>query len=307
MPYSPTPHKKSSAWHFIFFFLKLSVFAILFGFFHSNVEARNVPAYHGYVNDYANMISPATEAKLTGIIHNFDRSDSTQIAVLTIDSLEGDPLEDFSIRVVDNWKIGQKGKDNGILLLVAKQDRKIRIEVGRGLEGVLTDLLAGRIIDQVISPNFKTGRFDEGFEAGIIAIAQATRGEFKADQRSRRGRRGDKVPPIFTYLFFALMITAFLGKVSKPLGVGIGAILLPLFVFFALPGTISFLLLLVLFMLGGFGGLLLPLIFSAYFRSGAGGYIGGGSYRGGGFSGGSGGFGGFGGGGFGGGGASGGW
>jgi uncharacterized protein len=307
MTYPSALHKKSSTGRVIPFLLPLSALAILSGFFHASVDARTVPAYHGYVNDYANMISPVTEAKLISTIHDFERSDSTQIAVLTIDSLEGDPLEDFSIRVVDDWKVGWKGKDNGVLLLVARQDRKIRIEVGRGLEGVLTDLLAGRIIDTIISPSFKKGRFDEGFEAGIIAIAQATRGEFKADRRPRKGRQGHEVPPIFTYLFFAFMITAFLGSVSKPLGIGVGAILLPLFVFFALPGTISLLLLLVLFMLGGFGGLLLPLIFSAYFRSG-GGYMGGGGFRsGGGFSGGGSGFGGFGGGGFGGGGASGGW
>jgi uncharacterized membrane protein YgcG len=105
--------------------------------------ALDVPPYKGYVNDYADMISPQEEMKLERALQSFELTDSTQVAILTIPSLEGDSLEDFSIRTVDQWKVGQKGKDNGVLLLVAKNDRKIRIEVGRGLEPVLTDLLSG--------------------------------------------------------------------------------------------------------------------------------------------------------------------
>jgi len=83
--------------------------------------ALAIPAYKGYVNDYADMISPAMEARLEQALADFDRTDSTQVAILTIPSLEGDPLEDFSIRVVDSWKVGQKNKDNGVLLLAVKQ------------------------------------------------------------------------------------------------------------------------------------------------------------------------------------------
>ncbi|MDH5299428.1 MAG: TPM domain-containing protein, partial [Desulfobulbaceae bacterium] len=94
------------------------------------VRALAVPAYRGYVNDYADLLSPATEARLERALQSFDLSDSTQIAVLTIPSLEGEDLEGFSIRTVEGWKIGQKGKDNGVLFLVVKNDRKMRIEVG---------------------------------------------------------------------------------------------------------------------------------------------------------------------------------
>lgn len=270
----------------------------------SSVSGLDVPDYHGYVNDYANMISPEMESKLERALQSFDLSDSTQITILTLDSLEGDSLEDFSIRTVDKWKIGQKDKDNGVLLLVFKKDRKMRIEVGRGLEGVLTDLLSGRIIDGVISPAFKAGRFDEGFANGVIAIVDASRGEFKGTGRLRRSR--DEVPPVFSYLFIGLLIVAFLGSVSKKLGASVGGIVLPLAVFSGLGSGVSLLLLLFLIPVGIGAGLLLPIILSSFLSS-RGYYYGGGlgGRRSGGFGGG--GFGGFGGGGFGGGGASGGW
>ena len=151
-------------------------------------SALDVPELRGYVNDYAGMISPSTGAQLAEKLKAFEGSDSTQIVILTIPSLEGEPIEDFGIKVAGSWKIGQKGKDNGALLIVSKQDRKMRIEVGRGLEGRLTDLVAGRIIDLVITPRFKSGDFDGGFTAGVAALIGATRGEFQADGgRSARG------------------------------------------------------------------------------------------------------------------------
>lgn len=264
--------------------------------------ALDVPAYKGYVNDYANILSPATESKLERALQSFDLTDSTQIAVLTIPSLDGDSLEDFSIRTVDTWKVGQKGKDNGVLFLIVSNDRKMRIEVGRGLEGVLTDLMSGRIIDQVVAPLFKAGNYDGGIESGLAAIIQTTRGEFKADQLPRPQRRRGKEPsPLFTYLFFGVMIISFLGRVSKPLGIVAGALLLPLVGFMGF-SSLGLLAILMLVPLGAFGGLLLPLLFANSMMRG------GGSYMGGGFGGsGGGGFGGFGGGGFSGGGASGGW
>jgi uncharacterized protein len=270
-------------------------------------DAREVPGYKGYVNDYASMMSAGVRAKLESELQAFNNSDSTQVAILTIDSLDGDPIEDFSIRVVDQWKIGQKDKDNGVLFLAVKNDRKMRIEVGRGLEHVLTDLAAGRIIDGVIAPRFKAGHFDEGFEAGTLAIIQTTRGEYTPEPGGRH-RQGGHPPLLFKYLFFALAFIAFLGSNSRLLGVVAGGILIPLMFFMGLPGAIGWPLLLLLVPVGAFGGLLLPLLLSGMMQQGRrGGYYTGGGFGGGGGSFGGGGFGGFGGGGFGGGGASGGW
>lgn len=265
-------------------------------------RALEVPQYQGYVTDLAGMISPGERQRLEQMLLAFDRSDSTQIAVLTIPSLEGEALEDFSIRTVEAWKIGQKGKDNGVLLLVSKGDRKVRIEVGRGLEGVLTDLLAGRIVDQIISPRFKAGRLDEGFEAGISAIISGARGEFQSTgQDPRRVPRKGSQSSLFNYLIFFAILVGFLGRLSKPVGALTGALLLPLFAFLGVSSPLGWLILLLLIPGGALLGLLLPLLFANAGRGG-GFYLGGG-----GFGGGGGGFGGFGGGGFGGGGASGSW
>ncbi|HIJ78600.1 MAG: TPM domain-containing protein [Desulfobulbaceae bacterium] len=268
--------------------------------------AREIPAFKGYVNDYAEMISAPTEARLERALQSFNLTDSTQVTVLTVDSLEGDPLEDFSIRVAQKWGIGQKGKDNGVLLLVAKQERKVRLEVGYGLEGVLTDLLTGRIIDDIITPSFKAGRFDEGFEAGVVAVLQASRGEFKADPRSSRRNGRQQASPLFSYLFLGGLFIAFLGSASRKLGMAAGAIILPLAILLGLPSAFGWLLLLLLIPAGALGGLLLPIMLAGFLSGGGGGvYMGGRGMGGGGMGGG--GFGGFGGGGFGGGGASGGW
>ena len=109
------------------------------------------------------MISPAVRQDLETRLREFERTDSTQIVVLTIPSLEGEDLEGFSIRVAETWKIGQhevdgQRADNGAILLVSRDDRSLRIEVGYGLEGRLTDLLSNRIIDTVIVPRFQAGR-----------------------------------------------------------------------------------------------------------------------------------------------------
>lgn len=262
--------------------------------------ALEPPAFRGYVNDYAKIISPETVQELEEALRSFAETDSTQVAVLTIDTLDGDAIEDFSIRTVEKWGVGQRGKDNGVLLLVVKNDRKLRIEVGRGLEGVLTDLAAGRIIDYVIRPPFKEGRFDDGIMAGVAAIIQASRGEFAAAPRAQRsGRRQQEAPPALAYLVFGLFLVSFLGRVSRPLGMMAGAVLLPLSAFFSAP-SIGLLFLLLLLPMGAVGGLLLPFLVGNMLMGRSRISMGGGSFGGGGF-------GGFGGGSFGGGGASGGW
>ena len=167
-------------------FILLSLILLLFPF---KVTALEVPRLAGYVNDLAAVISPDVELKIENFLRGFEASDSTQLVILTIESLEGESLEEYSLKVVDSWKIGQKEKDNGALLLIAKQDRKIRIEVGYGLEGKLTDLLSGRIIDQEITPQFKAGNYDAGVIAGISAMAEAVRGEYQGNGRTTKKKR----------------------------------------------------------------------------------------------------------------------
>ena len=274
----------------------------------ATAAALDVPRLEGHVNDYAGMLSPADRQQLEALLTDFERKDSTQIVVLTIPSLQGDALEDFSMRVAEAWKIGRKKVDNGAILLIAKNDRKIRIEVGYGLEGRLTDLMAGRIIRNVIAPQFKAGRFDQGISDGVAAMIGVVRGEYSATDTPRRPRQRHHGIPLIALFGLFFLINA-LGRVSRLMGATAGGVLFPI------AGALFFglgpLLLLGLIPLGSVAGLLLGRIGGplSYGRSGSryhGGFWGGG-FGGGGFGGG--GVGGFsgGGGGFGGGGASGGW
>lgn len=269
--------------------------------------ALEVPQLRGRVNDYANLLSPGASQRLEQAIADFERSDSTQIVVLTINSLEGESLEEYSIKVAEAWRVGQTKLDNGAILLVAKQERKIRIEVGRGLEGVLTDLVSGRIIRGDISPYFKKNDYDTGITAGVSSVMQVVRGEYRAQPRDlKQGKKSAE--PVFTLLVFLLVAVVFLGSISKVLGGAAGAAGLSLIGFLTFPG----LGILVMALLGAAGfvlGLLVTFLFGGGGRGSGGGF--GGPFIGGGFGGGSfgGGFGGFSGGGgsFGGGGASGDW
>ena len=138
--------------------------------------ALQVPPLQGRVNDSAALLSPTTESSLTELLAQYESKTGHQLAVLTIPSLLGDPVEDFSLRVVEAWKLGKKGKDDGVLLLVAANDHKMRIEVGYGLEGELPDIVAGRIIRDVMAPHFKRGDYDGGVSAAVGAIIEKTGG-----------------------------------------------------------------------------------------------------------------------------------
>ena len=276
----------------------------------SRVPALEVPALTARVNDYAAILSPSTVQQLEGALKAFETDQSTQIVVLTIPSLEGEVLEELSIRVAEQWKIGHQGLDNGAILLIARNERKLRIEVGYGLEGRLTDLISGRIIREVIVPRFKQGNFDQGVIDGVSAIMAAVRGEFSAADIQRPAQQ-----PADTegFLIMLAAIIFFIGKVfgrSRPLAAGIGGVAAPLLGLLILGG--KWLIIAALIPVGIIGGLIAS-VFAAsagsarsFRRSGH--YPGGSGFGGmggsrGGFGGGFGG----GGGGFGGGGASGGW
>ncbi len=269
-----------------------------------------VPALGGRVNDYAEMMSAAVEAELSSKLEAFEASDSTQVVVLTIASLDGEDLEGFSMRVAEAWKIGTRENDNGVILLVSRDDHVVRIEVGLGLEGRLTDLLAGRIIDRIIVPRFKEGQFDRGFSEGVDAIISAVKGEYEGNPRAPSSREAPSGRPYPLLFVFALM-SAMAGAQRRVAGGILGAVLLPLFGWVGwslkMPGLLA------LAPLGFAIGMILPslLRFGGSRSDRRGGFPTGGSWPSGGFSGGgfSGGGGGFsgGGGGFGGGGASGKW
>ena len=143
----------------------------------ARAAAKEVPFLSGRVVDEAGLLSAAVRQRIDGELAALERETGDQVAVLILESLGGEPLEDYSVRVAQTWKLGQKGKDNGILLLISRDDRKLRIEVGYGLEGTMTDLRSNEVIDQVIRPRFQQGDFDGGVEQGVDAIVKVLRGQ----------------------------------------------------------------------------------------------------------------------------------
>jgi uncharacterized protein len=127
--------------------------------------------------DRANLLSPGIRDSLERSLADYERTTGHQIVVHTTPSLEGLEVEDYSIQVAQAWKVGQKGLDNGVILTVAPNEHKVRIEVGYGLEGILPDAIASRIIREQITPRFRSGQMDAGIVAGVRAIEQVIAGE----------------------------------------------------------------------------------------------------------------------------------
>src|SRR6478736_2188298 len=140
-------------------------------------QERAVPPLTAHVNDTANLLSPAARAQLEQKLSDYEQKSGHQFALLTIDSLQGDALESFSIRVVEAWKLGKKGKDDGLLLLVANKEHKLRIEVGYGLEGDITDAFSARVIRNVVVPAMRAGKADSGLDQAFGLLMQKALGE----------------------------------------------------------------------------------------------------------------------------------
>ncbi len=159
---------------------------------------------NGRVNDDANLLDASSKAALESKLRAFEEETSNQVVVATFPSLEGESLEDFSMRLAQNWKIGQKGKDNGVILLIFKNDRKLRIEVGYGLEGALTDALSRRIIQDDIVPEFKKGNYAAGILKGSDSILAAIKGEYKPKETA-----SDEMPSWLATLFTIILLIVF--------------------------------------------------------------------------------------------------
>jgi uncharacterized protein len=132
--------------------------------------ALDVPYLSGRVNDHAEVLNEGTRKSITERIKAHEDRTGDQIAVLTVPTLEGENIEEYAVKVFESWKLGKKGRDNGVLIIVAPKDRRMRIEVGYGLEGTLTDLAAGRIVRNVMTPRFKARDYNGGIDAGVQAV-----------------------------------------------------------------------------------------------------------------------------------------
>src|SRR3989338_10513453 len=184
-----------------FAYLSLALISILAPL--SLASALEVPPLRGRLNDLAGLLPAERARALEERLARFERETGHQVALLTIPSLQGEDIEGFSIRVAENWKIGKKGFDNGVILLIARDDRKLRIEVGYGLEGVLPDALASRIIREVVVPRFRASDYAGGIEAGVEAIQKTVRGENIPE--TARPRTGSKNNLFFSTLFILFL------------------------------------------------------------------------------------------------------
>jgi uncharacterized protein len=225
-----------------------------------------VPALRGRVNDYAGVMNKDQVRSLESRLAQFEQETGHQVAVLAIPTLDGEDIEGFSIRVAENWKIGKKGFDNGVILVVAVKDRRLRLEVGYGLEGVLPDAIAKRITSEYIVPHFRSQDYAGGIIAGIDAVLKVIKKEPLPESARRRSQDRGSGFDFYIMLGVSLLVLAsmfggLMGRRRNQMwatrGRGRGPII------FGGPG--------------GFGG---------------GGIFGGGGSDGGGFSGGGGGFGG---------------
>jgi uncharacterized protein len=146
--------------------------SVLFAIFMriSIAYSADIPYLTGRVNDNAQILSDSTRKSLTEILKEHEFRTTNQIVILTVHSLEGESIEDYANKVFNEWKIGQKDKNNGILIVVVPDERRMRIEVGYGLEGSMPDLMAGRIIQNVMAPRFREENFDGGITDGTLAV-----------------------------------------------------------------------------------------------------------------------------------------
>ncbi len=259
------------------------------------------------VTDLTGTLAEPQRAALDAKLAALEERKGSQIAVLLLPSTAPEEIEQFGIRLADAWKLGRKGVDDGVILIIAKDDRRMRVEVGRGLEGAITDLNANRVLDEYLRPSFRAGDFYGGIDHAVDRLIGLVDGEPLPAPTPRRSQHGgglEQVLPIL--LVFGLIAGPLLrGLLGRPAGSaatgGIAGLLT-----FALLGSLGIaafagIIAAVFSLMGGLGG-------STWASGGRGGF-GGGGFGGGGFGGGGGGGGGFGGGGggFGGGGASGGW
>ena len=158
------------------------------------------------VNDFAHMLNGGQAQQLEAKLVGFDRSTSTQITIVTVKNLAGHDVEEYSVEVFNRWGLGQKGKDNGVLLLVSLEDRKAWITVGKGLEGVLTDDKSGLIFRNEIVPAFKEQRYCDGLSDASDAIIAVTKGEYKNDGVHSKGQHVPFAAVIIGIIFIIFII-----------------------------------------------------------------------------------------------------
>lgn len=202
-----------------------SIICLLGIFFLTLVGAfsASIPSLEGRVNDYANLLSSEEKANLNSKLESYENQTSNQFVLLTINSLEGDSIEDFTNKVFKSWKLGQSDKNNGVLVVFSKGERKLRIEVGYGLEGAIPDGIASQILRNDIAVLTKQNKFYEGFSAGFDALIRASLGEYKIKKTETNTNYFDLLPTTEQFVwgvvaFVLILIFTIFCDDSKPYG-----------------------------------------------------------------------------------------
>lgn len=284
----PCPYRLASVFLWASFLLAISP-----------AVALDVPPLTGRIVDNARLLPPDLAASLSAELAAHEERTGNQVVLLTVPSLEGEPLEEFSLRVAATWKLGRKGTDNGVLVLVVPGDRKARIEVGYGLEGTLTDAKSSRIIREEMVPRFKEGDFAGGISAGLKAVLGTIEGTYTPSER-RRGPGSKAAGGAWGAFFLAVVVGILAGAIigaqrkGGPVG-GLFAFVLALSSGLTLALVAAVIVLFLVMALGGLsrgGGRRYDSGFGGSWGGGDLGGFSGGGFSGGGFSGGGGGFGG---------------
>lgn len=192
-------------------------------FLTTSAQARDVPPLTGRIVDLAHVLPNSTTDSLTAQLAAHETQSSNQVAVLIVPSLEGEAIEEFSHRVATTWKLGQKGTDNGVLLLVAIQERKVRIEVGYGLEGVLTDIRSAQIIRNEIVPRFRAGDIPGGVTGGVTAIVKTIEGTYQAPDKAVPRKENDIIEQVVVAVLIGLFVGLLFMNIHRLIGPIAGA------------------------------------------------------------------------------------
>jgi uncharacterized protein len=185
-----------------------------------------VPKLTARVIDQTGSLTAAERDSLEAKLRAFEAAKGSQIAVLLVPSIGPEAIEEFAGRVADDWKLGRKGVDDGVLFVVAKQERKMRIHTGRGTQGTLTDALSKRIVADLVAPRFRTGDFAGGIDAGVDAIVKAIEGEnLPLPEVKKSGRAVETMSSFSNYLILGLFLIPIVGMVTRNMfGRGVGAV-----------------------------------------------------------------------------------
>lgn len=208
----------------------------------------DVPPLTGRIVDLAHVLPSSTVESLAAQLAAHETQSSNQVAVLIVPSLEGESLEEFSHRVATTWKLGQKGTDNGVLLIVAIKERKVRIEVGYGLEGVLTDARSAQIIRNEIVPRFRAGDMAGGVTGGINAIVKTIEGTYQASEKAVPRQESDVIGQVVVAVIVGVLVGLLFMNIHRLIGslagAGISTLLAPWWVPALMASGITLLLLL---------------------------------------------------------------